>query len=181
MKNYILLFACLFLLGGSLFSIDFSKQQSSDYQNLSVVLNTLSQISQLCKQHTLVFTNVQFGGGMSGFWDAIERDQKRRQRQEFMSFMTPILIIGGILAVVGLIARTKSWTYRYGAHHIEVKCTPAIIEMRVNGMLQDKKGTITYGELHGKLDSGEVIRASVGGYFVANCSLFIENKIIHPN
>ena len=92
----------------------------------------------------------------------------------------PFIVFGVILTFISLVMRTRSWTYLYGYHHITISFLPHFVELRVNGVLQDKKDTLIHGELNGKLDSGEEIRVVVSRYFSANCLLFIDDKVQEP-
>lgn len=76
----------------------------------------------------------------------------------------------------------KSWTYQYGKNTIIVNNSWfGGCELYVNGQLQDKKtGTTLTDNLQGKLETGEEIKASLGGTFTIQCSLFIDNKIQTP-
>ena len=76
----------------------------------------------------------------------------------------------------------KQWTYKYGNNTILVENTWFNGEkLYVNGELQHKNnGWAFNATLWGKLDSGEEIKVSLGGNFVINCSLFIDNKLQTP-
>lgn len=74
----------------------------------------------------------------------------------------------------------KSWKYKYDANEIEVRNGSAL-ELYVNGELQDVKyGVSDNADLFGKLESGETIKASVGGILKVKCSLFIDNALQNP-
>lgn len=75
----------------------------------------------------------------------------------------------------------KTWTYKYGSNTIEVKNGVAGEELYVNGQLQDKKTGIKFSsDLKGKLDSGEEIKASLGGAITVKCNLFVNNELQAP-
>ena len=75
----------------------------------------------------------------------------------------------------------KAWTYRYNGNTIEVRNSIAGEELFVNGKLQDKKtGLKLSSDLKGKLDSGEEIKASLGGAVKMQCSLFVNNELQTP-
>lgn len=72
------------------------------------------------------------------------------------------------------------WTYKYGKHTIVVKNEKAT-ELYVNNELQDRKTGITLkAELTGKLESGEQIKASLGGVIDVECNLFVDNVLQTP-
>lgn len=72
------------------------------------------------------------------------------------------------------------WTYKYGQNTIVVKNEKAT-ELYVNGELQDRKtGLSLKANLNGKLQSGEEIKASLGGVFDVECSLFVDNVLQTP-
>lgn len=74
----------------------------------------------------------------------------------------------------------KSWHYKYGENEIEVRNGTAE-ELYVNGNLQDRKTGITMrSELTGKLPTGEPIKASLGGVFTMQCSLFVDHVFQTP-
>lgn len=75
----------------------------------------------------------------------------------------------------------QSWKYKYGENEIDVMHDTISnkSELYVNGQLQDKNTMMTT-ELNGKLESGETIRARVGGFFTIKCALQIDNKLLQP-
>lgn len=74
----------------------------------------------------------------------------------------------------------NSWVYKYNGNVIVVKNEKAT-ELYVNDQLQDRKtGVFLKAELSGKLDSGEVIKVSLGGFMDVECSLFIDNVFQTP-
>jgi hypothetical protein len=76
----------------------------------------------------------------------------------------------------------KQWVYKYGQNTITVENTWFSGEkLYVNGALQDEsRGLKLSGSLRGKLDTGEEIKATLGGTFTVGCSLFIDNKLQTP-
>lgn len=72
------------------------------------------------------------------------------------------------------------WTYQYGDNTIEVRNNRAT-ELYVNGELQDqKKGIYFSTTLKGKLGNGEVIEASLGGFFKVECTVLVGDKVLYP-
>lgn len=75
----------------------------------------------------------------------------------------------------------RKWRYEYSSHEIVVKNSAAGEALYVDEKLQDlKRGLTSRSELHGKLPSGEEIKATLGGIFVMHCDLFIDNKYQTP-
>ena len=72
------------------------------------------------------------------------------------------------------------WIYKYRGNTIVVKNERAV-ELLVNNQVQDRKtGIFLKADLTGKLDSGEKIKASLGGLVDVECSLFIDNVLQVP-
>jgi len=75
----------------------------------------------------------------------------------------------------------KTWTYQYSGNTIEVKNTLTMAELFVNGKLQDKHTGLDFsGKLTGKLNSGEEIKAALGGILSVGCDLFIDSELQTP-
>ena len=76
----------------------------------------------------------------------------------------------------------KSWTHKYNESTIVVNNSWfGGCELWVDGQLQDKKTGVTdESDLRGKLESGEEIKASLGGAITIKCSLFINNRLQNP-
>lgn len=75
---------------------------------------------------------------------------------------------------------SSEWTYKYGDNNIVVK-NDGVIELLVNGQIQDKKeGIRTSVDLSGKLGTGEEIKASLGGFWGIKCNLFVDNVLQVP-
>ena len=70
------------------------------------------------------------------------------------------------------------WNYKYGEHDISVKVIEGLvasIELIVDGKVQDaKNGVVLSADLYGKLPDGKSIKASVGGVFSVQCSVFVD-------
>ena len=77
----------------------------------------------------------------------------------------------------------KKWVYEYGQNTIIIENRWFSGEkMYVNGELHDEsKGIKLSGTLRGKLESGEEIKATIGGTFSIGCSLFIDYKLQTPD
>jgi len=77
----------------------------------------------------------------------------------------------------------QTWTYQYNGNIIEVK-NGWTTELLVNGQQQDKfTGIAITSELNlkGKLESGEEVKASLGGNkMVTQCSLYINDELQIP-
>jgi len=75
----------------------------------------------------------------------------------------------------------RTWTYHYNGSTIEVKNSLTLAELYVNGKLQDNHNGLSFsGKLTGRLESGEEIKASLGGSFSIECSLFVNNELQTP-
>lgn len=75
---------------------------------------------------------------------------------------------------------SSEWTYKYGDNDIVVK-NDGVIELLVNGQIQDKKEGIRFSvDLSGKLGTGEEIKASLGGFWGIKCNLFVDNVLQVP-
>ncbi|MCL1916937.1 MAG: hypothetical protein FWG14_01270 [Peptococcaceae bacterium] len=76
----------------------------------------------------------------------------------------------------------KVWKYQYGENIIEVRNKDGLgSDLFVNGQKQDEKLGIRFSSTHnGKLDSGEEVKASLGGTWKIECSLFVDNKLQTP-
>ena len=75
----------------------------------------------------------------------------------------------------------KKWIYNYNQNIIIVDNTSSITKLFVNGVINDEcRGLQTIVTLQGKLDTGEVVKATLGGIFIIGCSLFIDNKLQTP-
>ena len=75
----------------------------------------------------------------------------------------------------------KTWTYKYGGNTIVV--TNSMFsgeELTVNGRLQDKQVNLFSAQLTGKLDTGEEIKANIGGTWTMQCRLFINHVLQEP-
>lgn len=75
---------------------------------------------------------------------------------------------------------SAQWTYQYNDNTIVVK-NDGVIELLVNGQIQDKKeGIKLSSELSGRLATGEEIKVSIGGFWKIKCNLFIDNVLQVP-
>lgn len=73
------------------------------------------------------------------------------------------------------------WIYTFNGNTIVVKNERAV-ELLVNDQVQDRKtGLSLKADLSGKLASGEVIKASLGGLIDVECNLFIDNVLQTPD
>ena len=73
----------------------------------------------------------------------------------------------------------KKFVYQYGADTIMVTNSMTTAELFVNGEQQDNfTGFSTACVLNGKLKSGEIIKATIGGALTIKCKLFIDNMLI---
>ena len=74
----------------------------------------------------------------------------------------------------------NTWQYKFGKHTITVKNGKAT-ELYVDDKLQDRKTGISMNAvLTGKLETGEAIKASLGGLLKVECSLFVDNVLQKP-
>jgi len=79
----------------------------------------------------------------------------------------------------------KNWITQYKGHEIRVENGWFSGErLYVDGQLQDEhKGFRFSSRLWGKVPSeegaGETIKVTIGGWFVMNCRIFVDDKLIH--
>lgn len=74
----------------------------------------------------------------------------------------------------------RKWTYKYGDNIIEVK-NEKVIGLYANGKLLDSiKGVHFSANLKGKLDTGEEVQASLGGFFTIECKLAVNYVYLAP-
>lgn len=72
------------------------------------------------------------------------------------------------------------WSYEYNGHSIVVKNDLAT-ELYVDNVIQDRKTGISLKvELSGKLETGEIIKVSLGGIAKVSCNLFVNNVLQTP-
>lgn len=75
----------------------------------------------------------------------------------------------------------KVWMYKHGEDEIAVTNKLESTDLTVNNKVQDRKnGIMLTADLKGKTTAGKEIRASVGGLFTVDCSLFIDNELQTP-
>lgn len=74
----------------------------------------------------------------------------------------------------------KKWEVTHGANKIEVENSISGEKLYVNGELQDEQIGMVAGRsrLWGQLDSGEIIKVSLGGDVKIHCSIFVNNKLV---
>lgn len=73
----------------------------------------------------------------------------------------------------------KFWEKQYNNHIIRIENYWNKEILLVDGEVQDETCGLTFrAKLTGKLPSGEDIKVNIGGNFVVNCILFIDNKRI---
>ena len=75
----------------------------------------------------------------------------------------------------------KKWEINHGGNIISVENRISGERLYVNGELQDEQmGYALRSRLWGQLHTGESIKVSLGGWFVINCKIFIDNKLVFP-
>lgn len=75
----------------------------------------------------------------------------------------------------------KVWLYKRGNDEIAVTNKLESTDLTVNNKVQDRKnGIMLTADLSGKTTDGKEIRASVGGVFTVECSLFVDNELQTP-
>lgn len=73
----------------------------------------------------------------------------------------------------------KKWKLNHGANVIVVENRWSGERLYVDGELQDEQiGFASRARLYGKLNSGEKIKVSLGGYFAVHCRVFIDDKLV---
>jgi len=75
----------------------------------------------------------------------------------------------------------KKWKYIVDDNIINVSNSINGSELYINGKLQDKKNGLTLQDnLAGKLPNGFDVKASLGGIFTMQCTLFVNNVLQEP-
>ena len=75
----------------------------------------------------------------------------------------------------------KKWDVNYNGNVIRVENRISGEKLYVNDELQDEqRGLAIRIRLCGKLHTGEEIKVSLGGWFVVNCMIFVDNKRVLP-
>ena len=75
----------------------------------------------------------------------------------------------------------KRWEVNHGENVVVVENRVSGERLFVNNELQDElMGLSTRARLYGKLPTGEKVKVSLGGWFVMNCRIFIDNKLVLP-
>ena len=73
----------------------------------------------------------------------------------------------------------KKWEINYGGNTILVENRVSGERLYVNGELQDEQiGFAARSRLWGKLQTGEEIRVTIGGFLGIHCRIFINNKLV---
>ena len=75
----------------------------------------------------------------------------------------------------------KSWEINHNGNVIRVENSVSGERLYVNDELQDEQiGFGVRARLWGQLHTGEKIKVSLGGWFVVNCRIFIDHKMVLP-
>ncbi|WBW97759.1 hypothetical protein [Oceanirhabdus sp. W0125-5] len=73
----------------------------------------------------------------------------------------------------------KKWETYYSGYTIVVENRVASERLYVNGELQDEQlGIASRSRLWGALETGEIIKVSLGGVFKVHCRVFVNNKLV---
>lgn len=73
----------------------------------------------------------------------------------------------------------KKWEINYGDNTIIVENRVSGERLYVNGELQDEQiGFASRSRLWGKLQTGEEIKITLGGFWGIHCRVFINNKMV---
>jgi len=75
----------------------------------------------------------------------------------------------------------KKWEIKHGENSIVVENRVSGEKLYVNGELQDERnGFSVSSRLYGKLPTGENIKVSLGGWFIMQCRIFVDHKLVLP-
>ena len=79
----------------------------------------------------------------------------------------------------------KKFEVEYKGHRIRVENRVSGERLIVDDELQDEQiGSATrsrlYGRIKGGKGDGETIKVSIGGWFTANCRIFVDDKRVFP-
>ncbi|MBS4538485.1 hypothetical protein GOQ27_08410 [Clostridium sp. D2Q-11] len=73
----------------------------------------------------------------------------------------------------------KNWEINYNGNSIVVENKAFSERLYVNGELQDEQiGFANRVRLWGNLETGEMIKVSIGGVFRMHCRIFVNNKLL---
>ena len=73
----------------------------------------------------------------------------------------------------------KKWEAVYGENIIRVENSFEGEKLFVNDTLQDEQvGYSVRARLWGKLQTGEEVKVSLGGWFEVNCRIFVDNQLM---
>jgi len=73
----------------------------------------------------------------------------------------------------------KKWEFNHNGNDIIVENRASGEKLYVNGELQDERMGLSFqSRLWGQLNTGEIIKVSLGGWWTIECKVFINNKLI---
>jgi len=73
----------------------------------------------------------------------------------------------------------KRWEVDHGGNAITVENRAGSERLYVNGELQDERMGLSFqSRLWGQLNTGEMIKVSIGGNFRIHCRIFVDNKLV---
>lgn len=101
---------------------------------------------------------------------------------KFFFEINPI-VAAAIAAAIAIIitgsAQVKKWETNHNGNVIAVENRVFSERLFVNGELQDERmGWSVQQRLWGQLDTGEIIKVSIGGAFSVHCRIFVNNKLV---
>lgn len=75
----------------------------------------------------------------------------------------------------------KQWKFKYGENEIVVKNEQTTAYLYVNGKLLDSSKGLFHADLEGKLDTGEIVKATIGDdLFKVDCKLSVNYVYMAP-
>lgn len=74
----------------------------------------------------------------------------------------------------------EEWVYEFEGNSVLVR-NAKVVELIINGETQDSvKGIRLKAELKGTLPSGQVVKATLGGFAEVKCTLSVDGAVIAP-
>jgi len=76
----------------------------------------------------------------------------------------------------------KKWELNHNGNKVKVENRISGERLYVNDELQDERNGLSFNSrLYGQLPTGENIKVSLGGWFILQCRVFIDNKLVLSN
>lgn len=101
---------------------------------------------------------------------------------KFYFEVNPVIVgaIGAFIVIVlSISVQVKRFETNHNGNVIVVENRPFSERLFVNGELQDERmGLSVQQRLWGQLETGEIIKVSLGGVFAVHCRIFVNNKLV---